>query len=305
MVPSFTAYNPLEHKGKLKRVSPCEFLHIALGGMYLCVKNGRSDEDKKLWQMARRNITFKFVKLTPEEEQAGLSIYAMNLREKLTIAVEQSGWGTHQRIEFVIQEKHTLSMRLCKQVREPDLTKHLRAVQLAASSEPMNKAFVDAALTVQARFLALEECREVFAEFDNMADISFKGPLDSVYKVNTIISRGRDEATIIWIAKALLDQFKTTFLTTSHFSITQLNTVYCDVAILQLEFRDYLFKWLDRMGFKHEFNHKTRELLRGHDSCRRNLQLYPGQTGNLDFAWLFDWPTSSYTALKVGQACFT
>ena len=298
------SWDPMSHIGSMKRLSPCEFVHILLGGMYLCVSEGLPTPVKQEWQAIRRSMTIQFVKLTPDEMSSGIPIKAMNMREELKKDAEKAAWGTKQKMEFVVMEKHNLQGKLGKKVNEPDLTKHLRAVRSAVSSEPMNKSFVDAVITIEGRFLSVPACSGALKEFDNMSKMPGMGPMDSVYKIQAVIQKGRVEELIVWITQSLLDGHKMGFWTEADFAVAKLNTVTCNMALLQKEMRDWFFRWLDKMGFNPQHNSHIRMYLADHQTVREKLTPYPGEKPEkqVDISWQSSWPDSSLTALHFGEA---
>ena len=60
--------------------------------------------------------------------------------------------------------KKELQLKLKTTVREPELTKHLRSASMAKSSEPMNKGFVDAVLTIETRLFNVAECKQTLSD---------------------------------------------------------------------------------------------------------------------------------------------
>ena len=60
--------------------------------------------------------------------------------------------------------------------------------------------------------------------------------MDSVYKLNTIVTRGRSEQCVVRILNALNDDLKMDFIKVEDMSVTKLATLHCDLAILQMEF---------------------------------------------------------------------
>ena len=294
------SWDPMAHLGSMKRLSPCEFVHILLGGMYLCISSGQPKSVKQHWQAIRRSMTIQFVKLTSEEMSNGIAIKAINMREDLKKDAEKAAWGTKQKLEFVVMEEHSLHAKLGRKVNEPDLTKHLKAVSSAESSEPMNKSFVDAVLTIDARFLLVPACNAALKKFDNLSPMPGMGPMDSVYKIQVVIQQGRTEDNIVWITQSLLDGYLMGVWANADFAVSKLKTVTCQMTLLQKEMRDWSFRWIDKMGFSPHHNSNIRLLLADHQTVREKLQPFPDEK-LFDLSWQSSWPDSSLAALRFGQ----
>ena len=301
LVPGDVEYDPMSHLGGIKRISPCEFAHILLGGMHRSLEANCDDAEKRQWAKVRRSIKVKFVKLKPSEVVAGIGVYSLNMRENYKKTSHIGAWTTKQKVEFVLGEKHWLQLKLKKVVREPELSKHLQTVSMAKTSEPMNRGFVDAVLTIEKRLFSLEECRAVLSEIDQMDILPGKcHPLDSVYKMNTIVTRGRSEVYITWILHVLLDGLKMEFLTADEITVSKLSQVHCDVAILQLDFYSWFMKFLERHHFQHDKVEVIRKSLASHKACRQLLTNYPKEKAP-DITWQNTWPESHLLALHFGE----
>ena len=119
--------------------------------------------------------------------------------------MERAAWNTLQRIEFVLSERTRLQKELGKAVHEPLLTKHLKAVTMAESSEPLNKSFVDACLTIESRLLSIPSCREVLHSFEDASVNHLCSPLASVYQLNTVTGKVEQMTTSQEILERSLD----------------------------------------------------------------------------------------------------
>ena len=160
---------------------------------------------KQEWQAIRRSMTIQFVKLTADEMSNGIQIKAMDMREELKKDAEKAAWGTKQNMEFVVMEKHNLQGKLGKQVNEPDLTTHLKAVSSAGSSEPMDKSFVDVVIAIEGRFLNVPACSGALKEFGNMSKMPGMGPMDNVYKIQAVIQKRTERIYPISTIKSIGD----------------------------------------------------------------------------------------------------
>eukprot|EP00959_Pyramimonas_sp_CCMP1952_P246174 5145608-Pyramimonas_sp.AAC.1 len=215
--------------------------------------------------------------------------------------MERAGWTTLQRIEFVLIERARLAKELSKQVNEPVLTKHLKNVRLADSSEPMNKSFVDCCLTIESRLMSIASCRSVLRAFEEESPNMVNTPLNSVYKLNAIISKARVPEDIEWTMQALYDGFKMGYIHIGEFSVVKLSQILCSCALLQKEFKEGVFRFIDKHHFKSEFNAKIREYLSSHSKCRQTLTNRPGDAVN-DIAFLSAWPQSSAMILTLAES---
>lgn len=79
-------YDPMQHKGDLRRLSPCEFVHLVLGGAASAVENGVSDAWKRDWNKVLRTVTYRFQQLSEDEMKSGVAIAAFSHRESLVLS---------------------------------------------------------------------------------------------------------------------------------------------------------------------------------------------------------------------------
>ena len=79
-------YDPMQHKGDLRRLSPCEFVHLVLGGAAPVVENGVSDAWKRDWNKVLRTVTYRFQQLSENEMKSGVAIAAFSHRESRVLS---------------------------------------------------------------------------------------------------------------------------------------------------------------------------------------------------------------------------
>ena len=85
-------------------------------------------------------------------------------------------------------------------------------------------------------------------------------------------------------------------MTIADFAVAKLNTITCNMALLQKEVRDWFFRWIDKMGFNPQHNRQIRLLLADNQPVRGKL------TPTADLSWQSSWPDSSLAALHFGEA---
>lgn len=262
----------MNHKGAMRLVSPCEYTHAALKACYRDVAANKGDQIVRQWKHAFQSAQFVFVKL----EEAMLSMYAFQLREDALAESTQVAWTAIQRVQMVIREKHVMEARGGKVTAARLAAAFSKGVRLASTSEPMSPAFVDAALTIEARVLCSEAARSAVNFLEDTYGIA--GPFNSVYKLQAVVNRCKTTTAIEWTMSSLVDSLRMGFLEVGDFSVAKLNKEHCDMCLLKQGFHShFLVRFLDCNQVDADAKAKARTVLATHASVRKMLTGYPDQ----------------------------
>jgi hypothetical protein len=264
-------FEPLQHRGALRVLSPIEFALAAVQACYRDVQKKLPDNDMRKWKRAFQNVQFDFVKV-PE---AKTSLFAFHLREMLLEQGESVGWSTLQRVQMIIREKHNLVLKTGKDVSSSTLSKHFQGNKTARGQDDISPAFIDSALTIENRILKDDVAASVLSKVDRTHGL--KGPFDSVYKLQTIINKCKSTTNIRWALTALVDMLDMDQITAGDFAVRKLETALCPLVMLKLQFRDHLLTtFLDSRPFNPVAKSKIREVFASHDAVRKHVTPYPG-----------------------------
>jgi hypothetical protein len=279
-------FKPMDHKGAMKNLAPQEFAHAMIQACARDVRAEKDDTTLRAWAMTFRTVSFDFVLLNGPL----MPLYAFHVREMYFESGEQVLWTTMQRVQMVIREKHTLESKGMK-MSAPKLSTHfLNSVQTASSSEKMSASFIDAALTIESRILTSVVARTILNAMDSK--YGMHGPLNSVYKLQSIINRARTPSLIEWCMTSLSDSLIMGFLEPGECSIKKLDKLHCDVALLKYQFHEYLLgSYLDEKGFPSASKAKARAVLCSHASVRSYLTNYPTEP-QVEISWQATMPAS-------------
>ena len=266
-------------KGGMLAISPCEFAHAAIKACARDVSRG-VDAVLRQWRQAFLSVQFDFVRI----DASKASMHAFQQREDMLAKGEQVAWTTLQRVQMVIREKYAMEYTGAKCTSAKLASTFAEGVTLAKSSESMSAAFVDAALTVESRVLSQEVCVEALAYLEDTYGI--QSPFNSVYKLQTVVNRAKTQSAITWCFQSLTDSLRMKFMEVEDFSVSKLNTIHCEVAVLKMEFRDYfLTKFLDGNAFPSHAKQVLRSMLADHKAVRSHLTAYPDEKCP-DLSWL-------------------
>ena len=283
-------------KGAMLSLSPCEFAHAAIFACGRDIEAQKGDAVLREWRHVFRTVQMDFVRASTGKA----SLHAFQLREDYLARGEQVAWTTIQRVQLVIREKAALEFAGTKCSSAKLAAVFASGVSLAKSSEPMSPSFIDAALTIEARVLSNDVCSVCLTLLEDHYGIS--GPFNSVYKLQSVVNRGKTQQGIEWCLLSLADALRMRFLEVGDFTVSKLNTALCDLAVLKLEFRNhFLIKFLDEHAFSQKSKHVVRSVLGDHLSVRKNLTGFPGEK-NPDLSWQISYSQSTIALMDLIEA---
>lgn len=261
-------------KGAMQPVSPPEFTFAAIKA---CFRDLPHDSAVRAWRRAFLSAEMVFVRLEPME----MSLFNFQLREQLLNTGMQVGWTSLQRIQMVLREKRKLEAH--GKVTASRLSQHFAKVVVAASAESISPSFIDTALTIDSRIFAVNEAKTIVHRIDNTYGTT--GPLNSVYKLQTIINRCKTASNITWTLAHFEDSLLMQYTCIGDYSNSKLNKELCDMALLKLEIHEHLLgSFLDAHPFTADDKARVRTVLATHTSVRKFMVAYPGDPP-CDLTW--------------------
>ena len=118
------------------------------------------------------------------------------------------------------------------------------------------------------------------------------GPLDNIGQLQTVINRAKTIADIEWTLIYVKDSLEMRFLEVGDFSVAKLNKGLVDLALLKQTLKKHLLHtYIDQYGFVAAGKEKLRKLLESHNSVRKQLTPFPGETP-YELSWQIHYPDS-------------
>ena len=106
-----------------------------------------------------------------------------------------------------------------------------------------------------------------------------------------MVYRAQKPRKILWLMRAVTDWVQTDKMTAENVSVSKLKSgsgSISDVALMQLEMRDYLLgAWLDGLNVPAYMKAKCREIFDNRATYRCD---YMPVDGTAETSWLFKWP---------------
>ena len=152
---------------------------------------------------------------------------SMNLREKTISDAAAVTWTALQKVQIVMNEAAMMQNPSAKRVA----AQFEKKVTFAVNSEKFADGFVDAAMTVNNRILTIPACRELLTKLDS--EMGTNGPLNSVYKLQAIVSKGRTPALIESIISSLVFGFECGYYESEDLSVSKLRNGMVELMLLK------------------------------------------------------------------------
>ncbi|CAK0851057.1 unnamed protein product, partial [Prorocentrum cordatum] len=246
-------FDPTAHMGSLSRISPCEYVLAAIDRCSMAIDAEADDATILSWKASFRSCHFIF-KARDCLAQAGMGqgwpwrwfgsapklidienirFESMNLREKAIGDAATVTWTALQKVQIVMNEAARMQHPSAKKVA----AQFEKRVNFAPSSEKFAEGFVDAAMTINNRMLSIPACRVLLTKLDN--DMGTNGPLNSVYKLQAIVSKGRTSAAIENITTYLVFGFECGHYEIEDLSVSKLRNGQVELMILKRSMLSY------------------------------------------------------------------
>jgi len=161
-----------------------------------------------------------------------------------------------------------------------DVAKYYQdGVRFAEGSDVITAEFVDCAMTVLRRLMATPRCSELIM---SMEELGAQSPLDSIYKLQKIVSRAQSPTKIEWCLELMIDFWRSGALASDQLSIRHIDGKakgaggkgVIDILMFKQECLSYLLGEL--MGSRPLFTSDAKQNLRG--ICR-SIQHFRSKCG--------------------------
>ena len=152
---------------------------------------------------------------------------AMNLREKAIGDSSAITWTALQKVQIVMNEASLLTNPTPAKVA----AQFEKRVTFAPSSDKFATGFVDAAMTITNRILSIPACKEMLTKLDS--EVGVNGPLNSVYKLQAIVSKAKTPANIQTVISYMVFGYECGFYEVEDFSVSKLRSGFVDLLLLK------------------------------------------------------------------------
>ena len=198
-------FNPTEHLGALKSVTPIEVLIAFAQAVAEAVRSGQPDEILKQWRHQALTCTMVFEVLVSNDQILSRSL---GIREKISADFASLSRTPFQRVYEIWHWRQRREEQNGGAMTPKKLAEDFNAlVKLAKTSEPVVADYVTACTTVYEKAFRYPEVQQVVAWCDEQFGI--KAPFDSVYKMQNILRKCKDKKEkVVWIFQAIIDQLK-------------------------------------------------------------------------------------------------
>ena len=180
--------DPMQHKGDLKCVVPCEYIHSFIFKVAEEINNGADEETLKKWRQSFLTIPMVFEVLESEQD---MWKRAKQLRDRAAAENATVTYTPAQKIFSVIGFKKRADAKGGKLSATELTEKYNAGTTDVPGQEAIAEAWVDAAVTVWERVLSKEDLRTLVMGMEE--EFTNGGPLNSVYKLNELVKVCRTE----------------------------------------------------------------------------------------------------------------
>ena len=227
--------------GKLECISPPEKWHAYLWGLSDRLALGDlSSETITCWLEWGYDVKFSFVKIT------GNGLFWAHSQEREDVDVDGHAMGTTTLMR--IMQINSFNAMQPAVLSAPVLTEEYRRhLRLSPYSEPVKEGFVDSAMTVASRLLALPGITPLLAQCDSCQG----SPLNRIAVLQAIVSKARTPVRIAYVVSGIIDSFYNGSFKEKSPSLSDFRCGgVVEMYILKLGLKDYfLGQFLHRQGW--------------------------------------------------------
>ncbi len=203
-VPSRT-FDVTQHKGALNRVSPEEITSAFIMAIARDINRKEPDEVVKEWKQHMRSTTCRFVVLPNQWKRYW---YALARREEVDHIHRAVVRSCYQRVHEVVR----MMERMRQKIPESQVTAPRVEAEYKTNLQNMNKNssaaittnFVDVAMTVAKRMLAVPEIAQILQKMDESAaeNPDFFNPFNSHTRLQAMIDKCKRKDALLWCLQA-------------------------------------------------------------------------------------------------------
>ena len=285
------AFNPLESKGKCRRLSPSEHVFAALVAIARDV-DAQNDAAIDQWQEFLLSTTFSFRVIENNDD----FVFAhMQLREDAAIDYELVRMSALARMVDVSVYCDRVFRERGVRLSAVQLSNEFGRLKLAESSEAISDTFVELALNVHNKLVV--RAPGVFTMLLKMDDeLGVNNPLDGITKVHGLLTRFKER--VVWGFELLVDLYNNGGLRNEQFSVRNLKGSgpvaqakgLADVIYTKYDILQHLLEWIADQKIDTSVKQKIRDIstnvktFRDHAGCSWNSSAKPS-----DKKWKSSW----------------
>ena len=190
---------PLDKRGALVAINPEEIRHAMMGAIARDIETNVATEVLEQWRVRVLSCTGSFSVHTTE---AGRLQASMQLRENFANDHEAMSRTQLQRIYEIIYFRDVHARTNGRdQATAANIAAEYAKVRMAKGREKISKSFVDTALTIHARLLAIPAAECLLLEMDSSLPRD-ANPFNSVHRLQAIVSKcGNSRENTLWVLR--------------------------------------------------------------------------------------------------------
>ena len=297
--------NPLNFKGRLRRLSPAEPSHAMLMAIRRDVEIG--DETViQAWKNIALGTTMVFHEFeTPDEYHFA----HLQLRENPGIDFELVRHTALQRVldiaQFHARTAAETGIKLSAKALSATYTQRLH---LAQQSEKITDSLCEMALSVNSRLVkAAPDVFQCLLDFDESEGMH--NPLDAVTKLQALVTKAGTKENLQFMVPLLIDLYKSGALPAEKCTVralkgagtgSQVNKGTCDVLLMKQDLLESLLRWSAEEPFPGAIVNQMRRITISIPEFRKHCGR-SWKTGDVptDLGWKAGWKNSAELLLNV------
>lgn len=303
-----TTYNPLEHKGALRSVTPEEALHAMIFAISRDVDahNAANDVDSLeivcQWKQVALTTTFIFEVISVEND---LYWASFNKRQRIATSYQALVRTAYQQVFEVVQMKSRFEKteNNNKPLAATAVAKlYASNVEFAENQEVFNVNFIDNALTIYNRALSIPSVRESIEWCD--INLGQKSPFGKLSKMFVMITKAKERHFIEWVFTSLYDLARTGMCNGEELSVRILagdgsKKGVVDLLVYKRKLLDYFCRdFIPSRPFQTGVREALSRHFANHAAYRNSLAPYPG-SATTSLSWKKGWNPSADTAMRL------
>jgi hypothetical protein len=187
---------PVDKRGALLAINPEEMRHAMMAAIARDIEAGVAFEVLEQWRLKVLSCTGTFLIHATEATRLHA---AMQLRENMANDHETMSRTQLQRIYEIIYFRDVYARTHGRdQASAANIAAEYAKVRMAKGREKISKSFVDTALTIHARLLALPSAEKLLLDMDSLP--KDQNPFNSVHRLQAIVSKcGNSKENTLWV----------------------------------------------------------------------------------------------------------
>ena len=292
--------DPMEHKGDLHCITPCEFLYAFIWAVAGAIESKADENVLARWKQSILTMPMAFEILDPESD---IHARAKALRDLWSAAHDTVTYTPSQKIWSLIIFKKRHEGKSGKLSVKDLCEKYNAGTEDVPGQEPLAESWIDAGMTVWERMLSKDRLRDIILAQDEKYGLG--GPLNSVYKLNEVIKIARTEESIEYSLKIMQDLVDSAALTCEDVAIRTLNGKgmggkgLLHLIIYKEQATAYLFHYMSEHAFPEDFQVMIRNTFDKPENYRAKFG-FEGE--DMDITFVGQYPQSAQRFLRLIEA---